>query len=43
MNGTQTGIEQRRTNRGDEQVTFDQVGDHLTDYVVKRPDASATA
>jgi hypothetical protein len=36
------GVERLRAKRGHEQVTFDDVADHLEDFVQRRPEARAT-
>jgi hypothetical protein len=36
------GVDRLRAKRGHEQVTFDDVADHLEDFVRRRPEAGAT-
>ena len=36
------GVDRLRAKRGHEQVTFDDVADHLEDFVRRRPEARAT-
>ena len=35
------GIERLRSRRGSQKVTFDDVADHLVDYVDRHPDSQA--
>ena len=39
---TMPGVETLRSKRGDEEVTFDNVADHLIDFVVRHPGAQGT-
>jgi hypothetical protein len=37
-----SGVDRLRTERGSEEVTFDDVADHLEDFVRREPDAGRT-
>jgi hypothetical protein len=36
------GIDRLRARRGDEEVTFDNIADHLVDFAERHPEAAAT-
>ena len=39
---TSNGVERLRNNRGDQEVTFADVADHLEDFVNRHPDSRET-
>jgi len=42
MGSMANGIDTLRAKRGEEQVTFDDVADHLVDFAERHPDAANT-